>query len=48
MKIRIRGNTPMERLTNLMRGVLAVPKSEVERADKKQSAKTPRRKAATA
>jgi hypothetical protein len=45
MKINIKGETPMERLINLTRGVLTVPKADVERAEKKrQQAKKRRRK----
>jgi hypothetical protein len=44
MKINVPGKTPMERLTNLTRGVLAVPKIEIERADKKRQHKKPRRR----
>jgi len=36
MKVKIHGATPMDRLTNFTRGILAVPKSEIE---KKKSAK---------
>lgn len=39
MKIHVRGKTPMERLANFTRGVLAVPKADVERAAQKQRAK---------
>lgn len=46
MKINVHGKTPMERLTNLTRGVLAVPKAEVERAEKKRQQKKLRRKPA--
>jgi len=35
MKVRIKGDTPMERLTNLTKRVIAVPKDEVEREEKK-------------
>jgi hypothetical protein len=35
MKIKVKGDTPIERLTNLTRGILAVPKADIERADKK-------------
>lgn len=31
MKIKVAGDTPMERLTNLTRGLLAVRKSDVEK-----------------
>jgi hypothetical protein len=36
MKIKVNGDTPMERLTNLTRGLLAVPKIDVVRAEKKR------------
>lgn len=39
MKINIKGNTPMERLTNLTRGLLAVPKADIERAEKQRQRK---------
>jgi len=35
MKISIPGKTPMERLTNLTKRVIAVPKEEVERGEQK-------------
>jgi hypothetical protein len=35
MKINIPGKTPMERLTNLMKRVVTVPKEEIERAEHK-------------
>jgi hypothetical protein len=44
MKIKVNGDTPMERLTNLTRGILAVPKAEIERAEKKRQQKKRRRK----
>jgi hypothetical protein len=44
MKIKVSGETPMERLTNLTRGLLAVPKSDIERAEKKRLKKKARRK----
>lgn len=44
MKINIKGETPMERLTNLTRGIIAVPKADVERAEKKRQQKKVRRK----
>lgn len=44
MKIKVSGNTPLERLTNLTRGLLAVPKSEIDRAEKKRQQKKQRRK----
>ena len=45
MKIHIKGDTPMERLINLTRGILAVPKDEIERTEKKRQQKKPRRRA---
>ena len=36
----------MERLANLTRGVLAVPKADIERAEKKRQQKKPQRKLA--
>jgi hypothetical protein len=39
MKINIPGKTPMERLTHLTRGLLAVPKADIERAEKKRQQK---------
>jgi len=44
MKINIKGETPMERLVNLTRGVLAVPKEDIERADRKRPQKKKRAK----
>jgi hypothetical protein len=35
MKINVPGKTPMERLTNLTKRVIAVPKEELERAEHK-------------
>ena len=35
MKVNISGDTPMERLTNLTKRVIAVPKTELEREEKK-------------
>lgn len=35
MKVTIAGKTPMERLTNFTKRIVAVPKSEVEREDQK-------------
>lgn len=46
MKIKVPGDTPLERLTNLTRGILAVPKAEVERAEKKRQQRKRRRKRA--
>jgi len=48
MKIVIDGKTPMERLSNLTKRVMAVPKAEVEREDQKWHKKrVPRRAAKT-
>jgi hypothetical protein len=45
MKVNVPGKTPMERLTNLTKRVIAVPKSEVEREEKKwRKERTRRRK----
>jgi hypothetical protein len=35
MKVTIAGKTPMERLTNFAKRIVAVPKSEVEREEQK-------------
>jgi hypothetical protein len=35
MKITVSGKTPMERLSNLTKRVMAVPKGEVEREERK-------------
>ncbi len=35
MKITVSGKTPMERLTNLTKRVIAVPKDAVEREERK-------------
>jgi hypothetical protein len=35
MKVTIAGKTPMERLTNFTKRIVAVPKSEVEREEHK-------------
>jgi hypothetical protein len=35
MKVAIPGKTPMERLSNLTKRVIAVPKGEVEREEQK-------------
>jgi hypothetical protein len=43
MKVNIPGKTPMERLTNLTKRVLAVPKSEIAAASKKPRSKQRRR-----
>jgi hypothetical protein len=44
MKVNIKGDTPLERLTNFTRGLLAVPKADVQRAEKKRLQKKLRRK----
>lgn len=44
MKINIKGDTPLERLTNLTRGILAVRKADIERAERKRQQKKRRRK----
>jgi hypothetical protein len=44
MKIKIHGDTPMERLVNITRGLLAVPKDEVTKADKKRHPKKRKRR----
>lgn len=44
MKVRIKGETPLERLTNFTRGVLAVSKEEVAREETKWKRKKQRRK----
>jgi hypothetical protein len=44
MKIKVQGDTPMERLTNLTRGLLAVPKADIERAEKKRQQQKKRRR----
>jgi hypothetical protein len=45
MKIKVKGDTPLERLTNFTRGILAVPKSEIQRVEKQTPRKKQRRKA---
>jgi len=35
MKVTIAGKTPMERLSNFTKRIVAVPKAEVEREDQK-------------
>jgi hypothetical protein len=45
VKVIAPGRTPMERLTNFTKSVVAVPKDEVERAEKEW--RTKRRKAKT-
>lgn len=44
MKIKVAGDTPMERLTNLTRGLLAVPKADIECAEKKRQQQKKRRR----
>ena len=45
MKVHVPGKTPMERLTNLTKRVIAVPKEEVERAEQKwRTERTKKRK----
>jgi hypothetical protein len=44
MKVKISGDTPMERLTNFTRGILAVPKADVQRAEKKRKQQKLQRK----
>ena len=44
MKVKISGDTPLERLTNFTRGLLAVPKADIDRAEKKRLQKKRRRK----
>jgi hypothetical protein len=44
MKVRIAGDTPMERLTNLTKRLVAVPKSEVEALEKKWRARKRKKK----
>jgi hypothetical protein len=44
MKVKIAGDTPLERLTNFTRGLLAVPKAAINRAEKKRQQKRRRRK----
>jgi hypothetical protein len=35
MKINVPGDTPMARLTNLTKRIIAVPKADIERAEQK-------------
>jgi hypothetical protein len=44
VKIKVSGDTPLERLTNLTRGLLAVRRADIERAEKKRQKKKRRRK----
>jgi hypothetical protein len=39
MKINVKGDTPMERLTNLTKGVIAVDKADVAKLEKKWQAR---------
>ena len=43
MKIKVNGDTPIERLANFTRGLLAVPKAEIQRAEKKRQQKKRKR-----
>lgn len=44
MKITVPGKTPMERLSNLTKRVIAVPKDEIERAEQKWRKERTKRK----
>jgi hypothetical protein len=44
MKITVKGDTPMERLTNLTKKVVAVDKEEVAKLEKKWQARKRRKK----
>lgn len=44
MKINIKGDTPMERLTNLTKRVVSVDKAEVAKLEKKWQRRKSRRK----
>ena len=44
MKVHISGKTPMERLTNFTKRVVAVPKDEVEREEQKWRKERPKRR----
>ncbi|MBI3402001.1 MAG: hypothetical protein HY048_11325 [Acidobacteria bacterium] len=46
MKVTIAGKTPMERLSNLTKRVIAVPKEEVEREDRKWQKQRAKQRAA--
>ena len=48
MKINVPGDTPMERLTNLTKRIIAVPKSEIDAAAKRYDLKKKRRRRAKA
>jgi hypothetical protein len=45
IKVTVPGKTPMERLTNLTKRVVAVPKDEVEREERKWQKGRPKRSA---
>lgn len=45
MKITVPGRTPMERLANLTKRVIAVPKAEVEREERKWQKSRAKKKA---
>jgi hypothetical protein len=47
MKVIVPGSTPMERLTNFTKRVVAVPKSEVEASNKKFKRRHTKKKRAT-
>ena len=44
MKIAVKGDTPMERLTNLTKRVVAVDKAEVAKLEKKWQARKSRKR----
>jgi hypothetical protein len=44
MKIHVPGDTPLERLTNLTKRLVAVPKSEIDEQAKRYEQKKRRRK----
>jgi hypothetical protein len=44
MKINIKGDTPLERLTNLTKRVVAVDKAEIDKLEKKWQKRKGRRK----
>lgn len=44
MKVTVPGKTPMERLSNLTKRVIAVPKEEVEREEQKWQRQRTKRK----
>jgi len=47
IKVTVPGRTPMERLTNFTKRVIAVPKHEVEQQDKKWRGKRRKEKASS-